>query len=43
MEVQGKGSTFEVGRSLPLFAAPASPFASAYDVAPDGKRFVSTA
>jgi serine/threonine protein kinase len=39
-EVAGKGTSFEVGRSQSLFAAPVSPFAISYDVTPDGKRFV---
>ena len=38
-EVAGKGTSFEVGRSQSLFAAPVSPFAISYDVTPDGKRF----
>ena len=40
VEVDGKGSSFDVGRSEALFVAPASPFANIYDVAPDGKRFI---
>jgi Tol biopolymer transport system component len=43
VEVEGKGASFEVGRSRPLFVAPASPFALSYDVAPDGQRFVVSA
>jgi hypothetical protein len=40
VEVAGRGTSFEVGRSQSLFAAPVSPFAISYDVTPDGKRFV---
>jgi hypothetical protein len=40
VEVAGKGTSFELGSSQPLFAAPVSPFAISYDVTPDGKRFV---
>jgi eukaryotic-like serine/threonine-protein kinase len=40
VEVEGKGSSFEVGRSQPLFTVPASPFEITYDVALDGRRFV---
>ncbi len=40
VEVEGKGTGFEVGHSRSLFAAPVSPFSLTYDVAPDGKRFV---
>ncbi len=39
-EVDGKGNSFEVGRVQPLFTAHLNRSASAYDVAPDGKRFV---
>jgi hypothetical protein len=39
-EVEGKGASFNVGRSQRLFIAPVNPFASTYDVAPDGQRFV---
>jgi hypothetical protein len=40
VEVHGKGTGFEVGRSQVLFAAPVSPYAITFDVTPDGKRFV---
>jgi eukaryotic-like serine/threonine-protein kinase len=40
VEVEGKGGSFEIGRSQPLFIAPVSPFSSTFDVAPDGQRFV---
>jgi len=40
VEVEGKGASFQVGRSQPLFLAPTNPFELTYDVAPDGKRFV---
>jgi Tol biopolymer transport system component len=40
VEVDGKGSSFEVGRSQSLFVVPVTPYALSYDVAPDGKRFV---
>jgi serine/threonine protein kinase len=40
VEVEGKGTSFEVGRSQSLFAAPVSPFEITYDVTADGKRFV---
>jgi eukaryotic-like serine/threonine-protein kinase len=40
VEVKGQGQSFEVGRSQRLFVAPANPFASTYDVTPDGQRFV---
>jgi serine/threonine protein kinase len=40
VEVEGKGASFNVGRSQLLFIAPVNPFASTYDVAPDGQRFV---
>jgi serine/threonine protein kinase len=43
VEVEGKGVNFQVGPSRPLFVAPANPFASTYDVAPDGQRFVMSA
>jgi Tol biopolymer transport system component len=39
VEVQGKGTSFEVGRGQSIFIAPVSPFALSYDVTPDGKRF----
>jgi eukaryotic-like serine/threonine-protein kinase len=39
VEVEGKGTSFEVGRARSLFVAPVSPFAISYDVTPDGKRF----
>jgi serine/threonine protein kinase len=39
-EVEGKGTSFEVGRSQRLFVAPVSPFSSTYDVTPNGQRFV---
>jgi len=37
------GASFNVGQSQRLFVAPVSPFASTYDVAPDGQRFVMSA
>jgi hypothetical protein len=43
VEVDGKGTSFNVGRSQRLFVAPVNPFASTYDVAPDGQRFVMSA
>jgi hypothetical protein len=43
VEVDGSGVSFTVGRSQRLFVAPVSPFASTYDVSPDGQRFVMSA
>jgi serine/threonine protein kinase len=43
VEVEGKGASFEIGRGQRLFIAPVSPFSAAYDVAPDGQRFVMSA
>jgi eukaryotic-like serine/threonine-protein kinase len=43
VEVTGSGGSFSVGRSQRLFVAPVNPFASTYDVAPDGQRFVMSA
>jgi Tol biopolymer transport system component len=43
VEVDGRGASFNVGQSQRLFVAPVSPFASTYDVAPDGQRFVMSA
>jgi eukaryotic-like serine/threonine-protein kinase len=40
VEVEGKGASFNVGRSQRLFIAPVNPFDLTYDVAPDGQRFV---
>jgi serine/threonine protein kinase len=40
VEIEGKGTSFEIGHGQSLFAAPVSPFAISYDVTPDGKRFV---
>ena len=43
VEVDGSGASFTVGRSQRLFVAPVNPFASTYDVSPDGQRFVMSA
>jgi serine/threonine protein kinase/Tol biopolymer transport system component len=43
VEVEGKGASFDMGRSQRLFVAPVSPFSETYDVAPDGQRFVMSA
>lgn len=43
VEVDGSGVSFSVGRSQRLFVAPVNPFASTFDVAPDGQRFVMSA
>ena len=43
VEVDGKGTSFNVGRSQLLFVAPVNPFSSVYDVSPDGQRFVMSA
>jgi hypothetical protein len=43
VEVEGKGASFNVGRSQRLFIAPVNPFDTSYDVAPDGQRFVMNA
>jgi len=43
VEVEEIGAGFNVGRSQRLFVAPVNPFASTYDVAPDGQRFVMSA
>ena len=40
VEVDGKGSSFEIGRSQPLFVGPIIPIGLTYEVSPDGKRFV---
>jgi Tol biopolymer transport system component len=40
VNVETKGSAFEVGSSNPLFTAPLNPFTVTYDVTPDGTRFV---
>ena len=42
-EVEGSGTSFNVGRSQQLFVAPVNPFAATYDVTPDGQRFVMSA
>jgi eukaryotic-like serine/threonine-protein kinase len=43
VEVDGKGASFNAGRSQRLFVAPANPFGYGYDVTPDGQRFVMSA
>jgi Tol biopolymer transport system component len=43
VEVEGKGNSFNVGRSQVLFVAPVNPFSETYDVSPDGQRFVMSA
>jgi Tol biopolymer transport system component len=43
VEVEGKGNSFNVGRSQVLFVAPVNPFSRTYDVSPDGQRFVMSA
>ena len=43
VEVDGSSGSFNVGRSQRLFVAPVNPFASTFDVAPDGQRFVMSA
>ena len=43
VEVDGRGASFSVGRSQRLFVAPVNPFASTFDVAPDGQRFAMSA
>jgi dipeptidyl aminopeptidase/acylaminoacyl peptidase len=43
VEVDGSSGSFSVGRSQRLFVAPVNPFASTFDVAPDGQRFVMSA
>jgi Tol biopolymer transport system component len=40
VEVKGQGESFNIGRSQRLFVGPSNPFASTYDVTPDGRRFV---
>jgi hypothetical protein len=40
VDVDGKGASFIVGRSQKLFVAPSSPVSVAYDVTPDGQKFV---
>jgi hypothetical protein len=40
VEVEGKGSSFQLARAQPLFVAPINPFSLTYDASPDGKRFV---
>jgi hypothetical protein len=40
VEVNGKGSSFEVGRVKPLFEARRSGARYFYDVSPDGQRFL---
>jgi eukaryotic-like serine/threonine-protein kinase len=40
VEVDGKQASFIVGRSQKLFVAPSSPISVAYDVTPDGQKFV---
>jgi len=43
VETEGRGDSFELGRTQRLFTAPLNPFASTFDVAPDGQRFVMSA
>ena len=40
VEVEGRETGFEIGRSQPLFVSPVIAPAISYDVTPDGKRFV---
>lgn len=40
VEVDGKGASFNVGRSQRLFVAPVNPIGGTYDVTPDGQKFV---
>jgi serine/threonine protein kinase/Tol biopolymer transport system component len=40
VEVDGKGASFNVGRSQRLFVAPVNPVGTSYDVTPDGQKFV---
>jgi serine/threonine protein kinase len=40
VEVDGKGTGFNVGRSQRLFDTPVNPISITYDVTPDGQRFV---
>jgi len=40
VEVEGKGASFNVGRSQRLFVAPVNPVGTSYDVTPDGQKFV---